>query len=211
MKKLILILVSSIFLFQMADAQLFKYGLKAGVGFSSLTIEEVTGISDGGGAYDLVTGDGVAGYHIGVQTRIKIAMAFVQPEVIFNAGGGTVKKIETNGAEEIMSISFSRVDVPVLVGVKLGPARLGVGPVGSYVISETNDLIDINPDYEIFTKSMTWGFQAGIGVDLMKKVTLDARYEGSLSKLGNTLNIGSQTFSLDARPRQWVISLGVWF
>ena len=91
-----------------------------------------------------------------------------------------------------MNINFSRVDVPLLVGVKLGPARIGFGPVGSYVISETNDLIDINPDYEIFTKTMTWGFQAGIGVDLMKKVTLDARYEGSLSKLGNTLDIGTQ-------------------
>jgi opacity protein-like surface antigen len=211
MKKLILILVASFFVFQLADAQLFKYGLKAGVGFSSLSIEEVTGITGTSGAYDLLTGDGVVGYHVGVQTRIKIAMAFVQPEVIFNAGGGTVKKIETNGAEEIMNINFTRVDVPVLVGVKFGPARLGVGPVGSYVISENNDLIDIDPGYEIFTKSMTWGFQAGIGVDLLKKVTLDARYEGSLSKLGNTLDIGSQTFSLDARPKQWVISVGVWF
>ncbi len=211
MKKLILILVASFFVFQMTDAQLFKYGLKAGVGFSSLSIEEVTGINGTSGAYDLLTGDGVVGYHVGVQTRIKIAMAFVQPEVIFNAGGGTVKKIEANGAEEIMNINFTRVDVPVLVGVKLGPARLGVGPVGSYVINENNDLIEINPDYEIFTKSMTWGFQAGIGVDLLKKVTLDARYEGSLSKLGNTLDIGSQTFNLDARPKQWVISLGVWF
>ena len=211
MKKLILILVASFFLFQVADAQLFKYGLKAGVGFSSLSIEDVTGISGASGAYDLVTGDGVVGYHVGVQTRIKLAMLFIQPEVIFNAGGGTVKQIEANGAEEIMNINFSRVDVPLLVGVKLGPVRLGAGPVGSYVISETNDLLDINPDYEIFTKSMTWGFQAGIGVDLMKKVTLDARYEGSLSKLGNTLDIGSQQFSLDARPKQWVISLGVWF
>jgi len=211
MKKLILIVVVSFFLTQAADAQLFKYGLKAGVGFSSLSIEEVTGITGASGAYDLLTGDGVVGYHVGVQTRIKIAMAFIQPEVIFNAGGGTVKMIETNGAEEIMNINFSRVDVPVLVGVKFGPARLGAGPVGSYVINETNDLIDINPAYEIFTKSMTWGFQAGIGFDLLKKVTLDARYEGSLSKLGNTLDIGSQTFSLDARPKQWVISLGVWF
>lgn len=211
MKKLILILVASVFLLQVADAQLFKYGLKAGVGFSSLSIDDVSGITGANGAYDLVTGDGVVGYHVGVQTRIKLAMVFIQPEVIFNAGGGTVKQIEANGAEEIMNINFSRVDVPLLVGVKLGPARIGFGPVGSYVISETNDLIDINPDYEIFTKAMTWGFQAGIGVDLMKKVTLDARYEGSLSKLGNTLDIGTQQFSLDARPKQWVISLGVWF
>ena len=29
---------------------------------------------------------------------------------------------------------------------------------------------------------MTWGFQAGLGVDI-SKISIDARYEGSLSKL----------------------------
>ena len=72
MKKLILILVASVFLLQVADAQLFKYGLKAGVGFSSLSIDDVSGITGAHGAYDLVTGDGVVGYHVGVQTRIKL-------------------------------------------------------------------------------------------------------------------------------------------
>jgi len=98
-----------------------------------------------------------------------------------------------------------------LVGVKLGPARINAGPVGSYVISETNDLTTLVPDYEIFTTAMTWGFQAGIGVDILKKISVDARYEGSLSQLGETLTIGGNDFALDARPRQWLISLGIWF
>lgn len=214
MKKLILVLVASFFIFQVSDAQMFKYGIKAGVGFSSLKIEDVTGITGTQGAYDLITGDGVMGYHIGIQTQIKVAMIVIKPEVYFNAGGGTVEQVAASGVTEILNVNFSRIDVPVLVGAKFGPARINVGPVGSYVLSEENGLTTLGgefTDYSFFTKSMTWGFQAGLGVDLMNKISLDARYEGSLSKLGETLSISGNEFALDGRPSQWVISLGVWF
>jgi hypothetical protein len=211
MKKLILVLVASIFVFTVSEAQIFKYGIKAGVGFSSLKIEDISGIDDGQDVYDLVTGDGVMGYHIGVQTQIKVAMLVIKPEVYFNAGGGTVEQVVSGGATEVLNVNFSRVDVPLLVGVKFGPARVNLGPVGSYVINETNEITNLVPDYTVFSTSMTWGFQAGLGVDLAKKISVDARYEGSLSKLGDSLPLGGQTYTLDARPSQWVISLGIWF
>ncbi len=210
MKKLILVLVASLFIFSVSDAQIFKYGIKAGVGFSSLKFEDITGISDGADVYDLITGESVMGYHVGIQTRIKVAMLVIQPEVYFNAGGGTVEQVVQGGATEVLNVNFSRVDVPIMLGVKLGPARISGGPVGSYVINEVNDLTTIQPDYTIFTNSMTWGFQAGIGFDI-SKFSLDARYEGSLSRLGETLSISGNDFTLDARPSQWLISLGVWF
>jgi opacity protein-like surface antigen len=211
MKKLFPIFLAALFFVQVADAQMFSYGVKAGVGFSSLQFEDITGISDGGDVYDLITGDAVLGYHLGIQTQVNVAMVVIKPELYFNAGGGTVEQVVAGGANELLDVSFNRVDLPVLVGVKFGPARIKAGPVGSYVISETNELTELEPDYEIFTKSMTWGFQAGIGMDIMKKVSIDARYEGSLSQLGETLTIGGSDFALDARPRQWLISLGVWF
>ncbi len=212
MKKLILVLVASMCVFTLTDAQMFKYGIKAGVGFSSLKFEDIAAIDGSQAVYDLVTGAGVMGYHIGVQTQIKVAMLVIKPEVYFNAGGGTVEQIVAGGASEVLDVNFSRVDVPILVGVKFGPARINVGPVGSYVLSETNDLASLADftDYTFFTKSMTWGFQAGIGIDV-SRLSLDARYEGSLSKLGETLTVGTTPVTLDARPSQWIISLGVWF
>lgn len=210
MKKLILILVASLFIFTASDAQMFKYGIKAGIGFSSLKIEDLAGINDGTDVYDLVTGESVMGYHVGIQTRIKLAMIVIQPELYFNAGGGTVEQIVENGATEVLNVNFNRIDLPLLVGVKLGPARINVGPVGSYILKEESDLTEIQPDYTIFTSAMTWGFQAGLGVDI-SKFSIDARYEGSLSTLGETLSIGGSDFTLDARPSQWIISLGVFF
>ena len=210
MKKLILVLIASMFIFTMSNAQLFNYGIKAGIGFSSLKMDNVMEINDGSDVYDLITGDGVMGYHVGLQTRIKVAMLVIQPEIYFNAGGGTVEQVVDGGATEILDVKFNRIDIPVLVGVKLGPARFNAGPVGSFVISETTDLTEIEPDFELFTSAMTWGFQAGLGLDI-SKLSIDARYEGSLSALGESFSVGGTDFPLDARPSQWIISVGFWF
>ncbi len=211
MRKLMLLLAASLLVYTTAEAQIFKYGLKAGVGFSSLKIEDITGINDGGDVYSLVTGDAVMGYHFGVQTRIKIAMIYIQPEAYFNAGGGTIKQVVDNGPAEVLNVRFSRIDIPVLVGIKLGPVRLNAGPTGAFVLSESTDLTEIQPDFKLFTNTMTWGFQAGAGIDIVKKISVDARYEGSLSRLGESISIGGNEFALDARPSQWIISLGIWF
>ncbi|MFZ5941426.1 MAG: outer membrane beta-barrel protein [Bacteroidota bacterium] len=214
MKKLLLVFAASFLLFQISDAQLIKFGIKGGVGFSKLAIEDITGLTDGTEVYNLVTGESVTGYHVGVNARIKLAMVFIQPEVYFNAGGGTLQKVVDGGTSELVNVDFSRLDIPVLVGVKLGPARLGVGPVGSLVLQDSyNDLLTLidNPDFELFSSKMTWGFQAGVGLDIWK-LSIDARYEGSLSTLGKEqITVGTTNFALDARPSQWLVSLGFWF
>jgi hypothetical protein len=210
MKKLILVLIATMFVFTVSEAQFFNYGIKAGIGFSNLKMDDITGIDNGSEVYDLITGESVTGYHVGLQTQIKIAMVVIKPELYFNAGGGTLEQVVENGATEVLNVKFSRIDVPILAGVKLGPIRINAGPVGSFVISETTDLTQIEPDFELFTNSMTWGFQAGLGLDV-SKLSIDARYEGSLSKLGETFSVGSADFPLDARPSQWIISVGFWF
>ena len=210
MKKLFLVLIAAMFIFTVSNAQLFTYGIKGGIGFSSLKMEDITGINDGSDVYDLITGDAVMGYHFGLQTRIKIAMILIQPELYFNAGGGTVEQVVDGGATELLNVKFNRIDIPLLVGVKLGPARINVGPVGSFVLSESNDLTELEPDFELFTSAMTWGFQAGLGLDI-SKLSIDARYEGSLSSLGDSFSVGGTDFPLDARPSQWIISVGFWF
>ncbi|PID91289.1 MAG: hypothetical protein CSA96_09165 [Bacteroidetes bacterium] len=211
MKKLILILIAVFALFQISEAQVFTYGVKAGVGFSSLTMDDIVGISDGSDVYDLVTGDGVAGYHVGIQTQVNLAMLVIQPELYFNAGGGTLKKVIDGGSTEILNVNFSRVDLPLLVGVRFGPVRINAGPVGSYVLSEETDLTSIHPDFTFFSNAMTWGYQAGIGFDIFKKISLDLRYEGSLSKMGESLMVGGRDFRMDARPSQLLCTLGLWF
>ena len=210
MKKLIFIAIASFFLVQASEAQLFNYGIKGGVGFSSLTINDITNISSGSDVYDLLTGDGVTGYHLGMQSRVKIAMIFLQPELYWNAGGGTLEQVVDGGATEILEVKWNRIDIPLLVGAKLGPVRFNIGPVGSLVVSESNDGSSADFDYELYQSTMNWGWQGGIGVELWK-LSLDVRYEGSLSDLSDSVPDELQGFNMDPRPSQWIISAGFWF
>jgi hypothetical protein len=215
MKRILIVLAFVTFISSMSSAQFFQYGIKAGLNYSSLSMNDVT-ISTADEAYDLLRGDNVRGYQAGLQTRIKVAMIFIQPELYFNVTGGTVDQVIENsitGTQDIntLTVKYSRIDIPLLVGVKLGPARVNVGPVGSAVINSVNELQELSSSLDAVSTGLTWGFQAGVGIDLLKKLTLDGRFEGSLSKYADDITVAGNSYTLDARPRQWIIAVGWWF
>lgn len=211
MKKIALVSIAVLFLSVAANAQLLQFGVKAGINFSTLQMDDITGIDDGSQVYDLVTGESVTGYQAGLMARVNVAMFFVQPELYFNTTGGVVEQVVEGGANELLNVKFNRLDIPLLVGLKLGPARINAGPVGSAMISSVNELKGISQDLETLTGGLTWGFQAGVGLDLFKKLAIDLRYEGSLSQYGDSFNVGGSDYALDARPTQVIFTLGYWF
>jgi len=145
-------------------------------------------------------------------TRINVFMLFVQPELYFNVTGGSVEKVLANGTSELLNVQFNRIDIPLLIGAKFGPARINVGPVGSAVLSSVNELQDlVSSDLETVSSGLTWGYQAGIGLDLFNKLAVDLRYEGSLSQYGDSFVVGGMTHEFDARPKQWILAFGWWF
>ncbi|MCK7536999.1 MAG: hypothetical protein MZV63_41575 [Marinilabiliales bacterium] len=54
----------------------------------------------------------------------------------------------------------------------------------------------------------TWGYQVGLGLDVFKKLTIDLKYEGSLSKLGDGVKIGGEVQDFDSRNSKIILSLG---
>jgi hypothetical protein len=139
------------------------------------------------------------GYHVGVFGRIGGGGFFVQPELLFTQTSGRF----SSDQKENFEAQFNRLDVPVMVGIRfLKLIRLQAGPIASLNInSKLKEAGSTVSDAEF--KDATLGYQAGVGVDL-GNLSLDARYEGGLSKW--TENIGS--FSTDNRMNQWVLSVG---
>ncbi len=66
-------------------------------------------------------------------------------------------------------------------------------------------------DYKEEFNGATWGYQVGVGLDLGKKITIDVKYEGNLSKLADGVKIAGETRSFDSRNSQFVASLGFFF
>ncbi len=204
MKKVFFIF-ALIFIVSASQAQV-KFGIKAGANTASFKLDDV----DSPDAILTQAKQAQWGFHAGVFVRIKIAMLYLQPEAYFCSTGGkfTYEDPDNPTAGEVLkSFDMNRLDIPLLIGVTLGPIRINAGPVGHLVLSHKNDLEGLESDL----KGMKWGYQAGIGFDLFKKLTIDARYEGNLSKLGESVTIGGTDFPTDMRTSQILLSVGFMF
>ena len=206
MKKLFLITGMAILSLNLS-AQL-DFGIKGGLNISNVKASEI--LTDDYRINPAASGN--LGYHIGGFLRASLLGIYIQPELYFSSISSEYKVEDVSGTgtlEQLATQKIGRMDVPVLVGVKLGTLRLGLGPVGSIIVSDQSDLTDIT-GYEATLKSATFGYQIGAGADIWK-ISIDLRYEGNLSKLGDQLNIGGETINLDNRVRQVLISLGIRF
>jgi hypothetical protein len=214
MKKLfafILIVIVSIPAFSQ-----IKFGLKAGVSTTSLSMPSMSTITSGSTTY---TVNGLTsakyGFHGGAFVRLTLFGVYIQPELLFSTRTNeyTVSNI-TNQASPVSYVakqSFNKLDIPVMVGLKLGPIRLNAGPAASLLINSPKDLIT-NPDYKNNYNRLTFGYQAGLGFDLLGLLTFDVRYEGSLKKYQNQIqNLTGTKYNLDDRPNAFLFSVGLMF
>jgi opacity protein-like surface antigen len=211
MKKLMIIAIAA--LLTLPAFSQFKFGIKAGVNSTSLTMADLVSVSSGAKSYTIEDVSGMNfGFHGGVFGRISILMLYVQPELLFSTSSSDYKVTNVlNSTVVEVKQKFNKIDVPVMVGVKLGPARLNAGPVGSFNITTPEALID-DPDFKAIYGKMSFGYQAGVGVDLLGILTVDLRYEGSLKKYQTQIeNKAGTAVNLDDRASAFLLSVGIMF
>lgn len=185
-----------------------KFGIKAGAETTTVPTYEY---GNGSATIDALE-NAQWGYHGGLFLRIKLGPVYLQPEAVFASTSFdyNVKTVSTSPAT-LKSQTFNRLSVPVLVGFKLGPLRLNVGPAASIMIGTPKALVS-DPNFEDMYKGAVWGYQAGLGIDLLKKLTFDVRYAGSLGDvLGDAVTISGQTFKLDYGQSSLLLSVGWMF
>jgi len=208
MKKL-LVLVLAAFIAIPSYSQLFKFGIKAGA--QSTTVPTYD-FSTGSSNYSIEALENAQwGFHGGIFARIKLGPIFLQPEVVFTTSTFDYNVNDGVTADILKAQTFNRLAIPLLIGFKLGPIRINAGPAASVQIGTPAALID-DPDFENMYKSALWGYQAGLGIDLFKKLTVDARFAGGLGDLlGESVTLGTQTFNLDYSQTTIMLSLGWMF
>lgn len=152
----------------------FQFGLKGGLNVAKFKAENT---------FD---SDNQAGYYVGAWTRIGAAGIHLQPELYLAGKNATLK----NDAGLENKVKFTSLDVPVLVGTKIGAAGIGVrlntGPVISFVLNDEQSFNDaasnvFNGDF----KNQAFAWQFGTGLDV-GKLNFDLRYELGLSKINST-------------------------
>ncbi|MGC9341651.1 MAG: outer membrane beta-barrel protein [Bacteroidales bacterium] len=215
MKKIAFLFIAVLFSMGIASAQFVTFGIKGGLNYSKLNFDDVKDIASSASTYNLQSDEAFQGFHVGAFARLKVFSLYIQPELYFTTAGGNVLVEETPNAgavvESVRQIQYNKIDLPVLVGFKLGPLRINAGPVATVLLSEDNGVEELIPELEALSKSATIGYQAGAGLDLFKFLTLDYRFEGSLSKYGDKFTVGGTDYPFDSRANIHLISLGIFF
>jgi hypothetical protein len=194
------------------NAQSFKYGIRGGISTPDIKPSDVDSlrIQRGTESLKLKVSDANYGFHFGIWARLKLANFYLQPEVVFNSSKVQYKLGKFGSAiDSIRYQTFQNLDIPVMLGTKVGSFRINAGPVAHIRIGGTSDLVKTSGFSETF-KTATWGYQAGIGFDA-GRVGIDLRYEGNLDKFGNQLMIGGKAYEFSKAPSRFTASASIAF
>jgi len=160
---------------QFASAQIlptFQFGVKGGLNLSSLQST----------ASSTFSSSNQAGYLAGVWARFGALGFNFQPEMYVTSKDVDVT---TQGGGET-SAKFTSLDVPLLIGGKIGAFGLGgrfyTGPLISFAIDKNQSFggaVDKAVDLDYQDQNFAWQF--GLGLDI-KKISIDLRYEAGITK-----------------------------
>jgi hypothetical protein len=174
MKKSLLTLGLFIAIATASQAQVLpsvQVGIKGGVNLSSL--------SNSSGTF---SADNRAGYLGGIWARFGALGFNFQPELYV-----TSKNVDINNSNtKVGSAKFTSIDVPLLLGGKIGAFGLGgrfyAGPLLSFAINKDNSFGSAVGGATRFDyKSSNFALTAGAGIDI-SKISIDLRYEAGLTK-----------------------------
>jgi hypothetical protein len=197
MRKLLLILaiITTTFSF----AQNSQFGIKAGINYNfsgDLTdLGEITDAAD-----DVIHGaDSKTGYHAGIWYKLNYSDLFLKGELLYTQFENTY------GGTPSYTMTTKKIDVPVLVGMKVfGPVYIFGGPDFQYIMDEDFSLSTT----EVTTDDFTLGLHVGVGLEF-KRISFDLRWDKALSS--NNLEFVNENFTLDNRPNQLMFSLNYSF
>lgn len=193
-----------------AFPQLIKFGVRGAITSSTLKATDFTTTGSNGTKVETLK-NAKYGFQGGLIARITLVGIFIQPELLLSSTGGEVRltNITTNQIESIKQ-TFTKLDIPVIVGTKLGPFRMGVGPVASIILNKPSETLTVlSQNVETKFNKATFGYQLNVGLDLGKKIALDLKYEGNLSRLGNGMTIGGNPYKFDSRNNQFILGLAL--
>lgn len=189
-----------------------RVGIKAGLATTDIAPESLV-ILDRNDAekFQLEVEDAKYGFHMGFFLQAQIGTFFIQPEVLFNSNTVDYRLEDLQGLDpaQVRDENYQYLDMPVLLGAKFGPLRLGGGPVAHLFLDSTSDLMDFE-GYEQSFDELTLGWQAGVGLDIWK-LHIDARYEGNFTDFGEHIVFYGRRYSFNDTPSRMIASIGLSF
>ena len=149
-----------------------------------------------------------AGFNGGVLANFGINdMISIQPEVLYSMKGA---KYDGIGNDTKTNLGY--IDVPVLVKVATGATGLffEAGPQVGFLLSSKAESGGVSVDFKDYTKSVDFGYAAGLGFQAESGPMVGLRYNGGFTKVGKDGSLGGLTVAA-AETRNSAFQLYVGF
>jgi opacity protein-like surface antigen len=183
MKKTILFTVLLVAISMNMQAQLVKFGIKAGVNYANQTGSDITVNSTN---YQT---DAITSFHAGLIAEIKLVDSFaIQPELLYSTQGATYK----NAGEEFRN-ELGYLSIPVLAKINLNKfVSLELGPQASFLLSERNnfDVKDAN--------TFDFAVVGGLGLNITKNLFIQGRYGLGLTDASKDAQVKNSVVQVSA-------------
>lgn len=151
------------------------------------------------------------GYHLGLYSRLKVWKLFLQPEVILNSHSVeyTLEDFNDPSISNIYKEQYTRLDVPVLLGLKFGWFNIHGGISGHLPIANVSELKNVT-GYSISAESFTYSYLGGLGFDL-GNFRLDFRYELSTTFFGDHITYKGNKYQFEDKNNRIIAGIGYKF
>lgn len=183
MKKTILVTVLLLAISVNVQAQLLRFGIKAGLNYANQTGTDITINSTN------YKTDAITSYHAGLVAEINLTEGFsVQPELLYSTQGATYKNALTEFKNELGYLS-----IPVMAKFHLNKfISLDLGPQASFLLSERNqfDVKDAN--------TFDFGVAGGLGLNITKNIFIQGRYVLGLTDASKDAQIKNSVVQVSA-------------
>jgi len=182
-KKTILITVLLLAVSINMQAQLLRFGIKAGLNYANQTGSEIT-INNSN-----YTTSAITSYHAGLVAEIKLMNSFsIQPELLYSTQGATYKYAATEFKNELGYLS-----IPVLAKINFNKVvSLELGPQASFLLSERKNfnIKDAN--------TFDFAVVGGLSLNITSHLFIQGRYGLGLTDASKDAQIKNSVLQVSA-------------
>jgi hypothetical protein len=152
------------------------------------------------------------GFIFGVVADLELGPLFIRSEATFNSSKSDYlleDNSNNNIIQTILTETYQEVDVPILAGLQVGFARLGIGPVFHFHMNSSSELLKLN-SYSTNFNQTGLGYQALLGLKL-GNLFVDLKYELRNDAFGSHMVWDGVRESFDSPDNRFTLSVGAYF
>lgn len=191
----------------------FDFGVQFGLSSQDLEGKSLTYAITDNQKFTLHTNQARYGIQLGAFALLQHGSFFVMPEAYFHSRKYEYSLDQLNSLGEVVDIVRSEkmqsFDMVILMGVKKGFFRAGLGPVCTLHLDNVSQLW-AQEGYDQAFDSATWGLQGGVGIDIFM-IHLDLRYQFDFSRYGSHIEFFGKKAELSPYAGVWSLKAGYSF